>query len=288
VYYLIIAPLTRRNSLPLVKAYKSQSVVMQQDLNLLLVGPDFDITVATAQNLALFFFAMTYATALPLLMPLGFILLMLSYWTDKMLICRYYQRPPYSGTGVMKTVLECMFWAGLLRLLIGCWVFSNPDVFDYQSIYDVKSISGAAAYVQHAKGYLPEWMETRLIRTNVFPLVVLIMVILFCRLCIFIYQMNPAGIISSYFRCALYACRSNKIFAAEAATTVRGFDLFVSDDDLRQECAPFTQDYFKYVTDNTARLLAGHGFFKHMDLQLTDAEKAEGWQLREQVAPCRA
>lgn len=55
------------------------------------------------------------------------------------------------------------------------------------------------------------------------------------------------------------------------------------DDDLRQEAAPYTEDYFKYVADNTARIISGHGFFKYMDNQITEEEKRAGWHLKEQV-----
>ena len=91
--YWIFLPYNRHYHLPRALAHKSHQIVMQQDLNHLFVGPEFDITVATAQNLSLFFFAMTYASALPLLMPLSASLLFLSYTTDKFLICRYYRRP---------------------------------------------------------------------------------------------------------------------------------------------------------------------------------------------------
>ena len=59
--------------------------------------------------------------------------------------------------------------------------------------------------------------------------------------------------------------------------------LFLLDDDLRQEAAPFTEEYFKYIADNTAKIISGHGFFKYMETQITDEEKRAGWQLKENV-----
>lgn len=91
--YWILTPYNRHYQLPRALAHRSHHIVMQQDMNHLFVGPEFDITVATAQNLSLLFFAMTYASALPLLMPISTVLLLVSYTIDKFLICRYYRRP---------------------------------------------------------------------------------------------------------------------------------------------------------------------------------------------------
>jgi hypothetical protein len=57
----------------------------------------------------------------------------------------------------------------------------------------------------------------------------------------------------------------------------------VLDDDLRQESAPFTETYFKFVSDNTSKMKSGHAFFKHMDNLVTDEEKEAGWVLKDEV-----
>lgn len=53
--------------------------------------------------------------------------------------------------------------------------------------------------------------------------------------------------------------------------------------DLRQECAPFTEPYFRYISDNTARIKSGHAFYKHMALTLSKQEVEAGWVLRDKV-----
>lgn len=122
-------------------------------------------------------------------------------------------------------VLELLTWAGLLRLLVSCWVLSNPSVFDYQSIYETYSSSYSTLAQDNSSGYLPAWIESRLIRTNVFPLVVFIIVIVFFRLFIFVYHLNPLRVVWSYFRCVFYLCRRNKIYSQDSSRKLRAFDL---------------------------------------------------------------
>jgi hypothetical protein len=136
----------------------------------------------------------------------------------------------YTGTGVINTVLECLTVAGLLRLLVGIWVFSNPDVFDYQSIYQAFSSSYSTEAEANSSGYLPAWIESRLIRTNVFPLLLFVLVILFVRLLLFIQSLNPMRIMYSYLKCFYYMCRRNKVYAIDAVEKVRPYDLFLKGD----------------------------------------------------------
>ena len=132
----------------------------------------------------------------------------------------------------MHMVTDCLIYAGVIRLMISTWVFSNPNIFDYLSIFDVNLSSSGSYYTSiisnHSKGYLPDWMESRLIRSNVFPIILVILLLILMRLLLFIYSLNPSRIIGSYMKCLVHACRNNKVHAEEGVLPVRGFDLFTS------------------------------------------------------------
>ena len=94
----------------------------------------------------------------------------------------------------MNAVLACLPWAAVLRIIVACWVFSNPGGFDYESAFDPSVSSFTASYGPSVQGYLPAWIESRLIRTNVFPLILLLLLILLVKMIILIYKIAPLSI----------------------------------------------------------------------------------------------
>jgi hypothetical protein len=120
--FYIMGPLLRAWYYPGVKKLNT-SLSRQHDLNTLQVGPIFDATTNQAQVLANVFFAMTYAAGLPISMPLAMVACIFYFYMDKLLLLRYFQRPPKLGNSVMVKVLGALYYAALIRLALACWMF---------------------------------------------------------------------------------------------------------------------------------------------------------------------
>ena len=87
---------------------------MQNQLNYLEVGPEFEVTEHTAQLLTFIFFAMTFSAGLPLLMPLCFLAFVVFFRVDKMLLCRFYRKPPFFGDSSLRIVVNALPYAAII------------------------------------------------------------------------------------------------------------------------------------------------------------------------------
>lgn len=94
------------------------------------MGPLFDSSISCAHFLSMLFFSMTYATGLPLLMPMAFTTLTISFYIDKMLLLRFYEKPPHMNDGVMQIILKILPFAAIIRLCFGCWMYGSKELFD--------------------------------------------------------------------------------------------------------------------------------------------------------------
>jgi hypothetical protein len=74
---------------------------MQADVNKLEHGGAFDTTVNNAQLMALLFFSMTYGAGLPIMMFMTTLAFTIYFNVDKMLLLRYYAKPPKMGDAIM-------------------------------------------------------------------------------------------------------------------------------------------------------------------------------------------
>ena len=88
--------------------------MMQNQLNYLEVGSDFEITEHTAQLLTFVFFAMTFSAGLPLMTPLCCLAFIVFFRVDKMFLCRFYKRPPFYGDGSIRIVIGVLPYAAIL------------------------------------------------------------------------------------------------------------------------------------------------------------------------------
>ena len=95
--YVGVSNLTRWCVHPAVRKTSSRYIVTQKELDLLQVGPAFDTTYGTARIVGFIFYAMTYSSGVPLLMPLCCGAIVIFYGLDKLTLLRFEQRPPKAG-----------------------------------------------------------------------------------------------------------------------------------------------------------------------------------------------
>ena len=277
---------------------------MQNDLNILEVGPIFDATTNQAEVLALVFFAMTYAAGLPIAMPLMFVASGLYFWVDKLFLCRYFQRPPKLGNQVMVKVLDLLFIAVLLRISVACWMYGllpiswhNPGgVSSYSSFNTAHplSVSGQSyssilnsIHSQLIDSYpLVTYLTDRMFKPNVFPMFVLLILLLVSTLMSylfrFLYNTIPVFWVLEYLYNA--CCGKSKVYdastlrQAKRGMVVNSYDLFRLHDPLRKSSAPLTGDYFQYIDATNRKGCCGSNFVQpHPSDMISDTQKAEGW-----------
>lgn len=151
------------------------------------------------------------------MMPLSFIAFGLYFYIDKLLLCRFYQKPPHMGDKLMQITLTMLPFAALLRLGAACWyitiaymidlcgcrMYSNEFIFPYSKLnigfvpstayVDTDSLSNQYnSYLEENEGREIGFVNTghRLTRGNVFPLFVLFVVILVVLIVSYVYVLH--------------------------------------------------------------------------------------------------
>lgn len=71
---------------------------------------------------------MTYSSVLPILYPVAFLSLFITYWTDKFLLLKYFRVANQFTAENSKTVVKILPYASVLHFLVGIFMFSYPNV----------------------------------------------------------------------------------------------------------------------------------------------------------------
>ncbi len=284
---------------------------MQSELNDMEVGPVFNTCGKTSQMMALIFFGMVYSPGLPILMPISFFAFLLYFNLDKRLLFRYNYRPQKIDDAIIQSVLVLLPYAALLRLAFACWMYSSsvlPDLFPSLTLSTsmlsaIPSSSSVGSHSINSKDYLSflasyetyggvdsiYWIQTRVLQPNVFPLFVVFVFIILCKALRRLWKQIPFNLLLSpvYFlaRCC---CRRKKslVYSEEngaAREELNGFDLMQQDDDLRQEMAPYTGEYYCYLYDKREMKVSCGQCCKPKNRgKLPEQEILDGWLTVEQ------
>ncbi|CAM9208586.1 unnamed protein product [Hapterophycus canaliculatus] len=232
--------------------------VMQGDLNEVFVGPVFDFTTRYSYLLTLLFVAMAYSGGMFAINALSLMFFFITYWVDKAMLLRFYQRPPHREDALQQQVNNTLPWALLLHLCFTCW-FMGTDSLKSELVTD--SISYAQPYDDVIAAYEDDYgiLVSRIIRTNVFPVFVLTLGVLVWCVLEFLNGFFPLFIIlGSGFRYMLGACTGKKRSRAVMQPGKKIRSRWTS------EVAAYTDVYYQYIPKNG---------------DLTTAEKLEGWMV---------
>eukprot|EP00904_Undaria_pinnatifida_P003525 jgi/Undpi1/13173/HiC_scaffold_8.g02835.m1 len=233
--------------------------VMQGDLNEVFVGPVFDFTTRYSYLLTLLFVAMAYSGGLFGMNALSFLFFLITYWVDKAMLLRFYRRPPHREDALQRQVNKALPWALLLHLGFTCWFLGTESL---KSEVITESLSQATSYEDVLAAYEAKFgiLATRLLRTNVFPVLLLTLgVLVWCAL-EFIGKFFPLlAVLGAGVRFVV-----NKITGTERkrVTAMQPGKKFKSR--WTSEVAAYTDVYFQYISKNG---------------ELTTAEKLEGWMV---------
>jgi hypothetical protein len=272
--FYVVVPIMRCLTYPAIRKMSSHRVVTQYELNHMLVGPVFDTSINYAHFLSMFFFAMTYATGLPIMMPMAFAALTVVFLVDRLMLLRFNQKPPQMGDEVMQIILKVLPFAGIIRLAFGCWMYSSPDIFgvslstplldyynEWLSYIKTKALvwltgSGSNTSGKHVES-LTKYALERLFKANVFPLLLLLVTAIIAAAVQILWKFLPffwIEKVASFITKLLWRpfCVSNKIHADSDDSFLRSSRpsnirvLRLNAQALRHS-APFTGEYFCYL-----------------------------------------
>jgi hypothetical protein len=245
---------------------------MQDELNAMEVGPEFDIVTNTATMLTLVFFAMIYASGLPILIPVACITFICYFGFYKTLVLRFYKKPPRVGAGIIEAVIGLLPYAAILRLMFSAWMLGNTDILPATFPVLSASASGVSQadsgsynsnsyldFLGKAQEHLPAnpnsaSLVERLSQPNIFPLAVVIVFIIVVKIILKLWPYLPVAWVQNIFGCMYKMCckHSAKVYvdsSGHVLNSVEGYDLLKDNGNgLRQEMAPFTGDYFSYIS----------------------------------------
>lgn len=265
---------------PLIEQQATTRFPMQYDLTKFTTGGAFDPTTRTGYLLALLFFCMTYAPGLPLLPFLCMGAFAIYFDADKRLLCRYYISPPRVSEAVMKIVVKLLPYAALLRLAIATWMFTAPGVLYNPTVhFNLPSIL--------PPNFLPD-TASRLSTANAVPLLLVIMLIVLIKLIRKAWKVLPFHYMSMCVRYVYHEIRkSSTRVRPDESGYIHPYDIYRSNDPLRQESAPYTGEYYKFIEDHS--IVPGvccfgprevHKINQHgVDItQFSVVEQDEGWE----------
>jgi hypothetical protein len=202
----------------------------------------FDVRVRTGQVLAWVFTAMTYSAGVPLMVPLAAFSLLMLFRNDKFYLCRYYQRPEKIGKELALWASRVLPFAVVVKIFASCFIFSSNDVmpFDWgnaqssdatlQTYFSkVESIKNS-----HLFPFFLSGLENRMIRPNIFPLFLVLLLIVAVRSVRFMWGYLPPVVL--YRIISKYLCSRVGFRASRNKDYIHPYDLtFHSGDPQRNQ-----------------------------------------------------
>lgn len=89
----------------------------------------FIVEARYAKLLSALFVILTFATGMPLLFFLYFLMLIVMYWTDKITCLRYSGKPPLYSEDLIRSIAKTIPAALIIHMIFGIYIFSNEEIF---------------------------------------------------------------------------------------------------------------------------------------------------------------
>lgn len=261
-------------TLPILCTYRlnpGYNIAIQEDLNHLFLGPAFPIHIHMSRVCILVLLTYTYAAALPLMVPITFFTLMLTYLLHRDMFLHYYKTIDFVGKGIIECVCNLLPYVCLVRVIATCWVLSADNIVpnDFPSYkgmgvgqggidLGMLSLYNYQQFIEDIRKtqYLPislSVIETRLKYIHVFPVFALGILIVLC-LCLdhfysYVgrYILEDLGKMVKHVYGKCFPGDPNKGRLTRHPNFLHAFELFSSNDPVRQETAPYSGIYYKYL-----------------------------------------
>ena len=80
--------------------------------------------------IALIFVTMTYSSGMPALYWITFVSLVITYWTDKILVTRYFRKDNGFTADLSRNVVNILRWAMIVHIPFGYLMISEPNLLE--------------------------------------------------------------------------------------------------------------------------------------------------------------
>lgn len=97
-------------------------------------GPEYILQLRFAQVIALIFVTFTYSSGMPALYWITFVSLVITYWTDKILVTRYFRKENGFTADLSRNVVNILPWALIVHIPFGYLMISEPNILQSNTI----------------------------------------------------------------------------------------------------------------------------------------------------------
>ena len=160
------------------KAHEDPLFALTQDeLNLLHLGPMYQLSVSYAQHMSTFFVCLFFSMGIPVLYPIACLSFITSYFVEKYLFINYYRTPPRYNSTLAQSSTRMIPLAIVAHLIFSIWTLSIDGIFNLTTVTDdtVTSSSEVAA-ASDSNGFIADVILS-VTTVEVFPLFVLLIIV---------------------------------------------------------------------------------------------------------------
>jgi hypothetical protein len=104
--------------------------ITQDEYEDLYTGPEYILQLRFAQVTALVFVTFTFSSGMPLLYYITFISLFITYWTDKILVTKYFRKENGFTADLSRNVVNMLYWAVVIHIPFGYLMLSEPNLLE--------------------------------------------------------------------------------------------------------------------------------------------------------------
>jgi len=147
----------------------------QRSLNKKMEGPEFEISTRFPMILNTLAVTMVFSSALPVLLPIAFVACQFFFHVDKLLLLRYFKKPPAYDAKLASGTVHLLPFVLLVHCAFATWVYSAKEVFQSTCI-PIESFD-YEEYLETAGDYDNLNVLPRILRRNVFPMFLVTMLL---------------------------------------------------------------------------------------------------------------
>ena len=125
-------------------------VLTQMEMDELFVGASFNVTTRYPVILTMAFVSLFYSTGLPLLLPLASLGFFMQYIVDKMMLLKFYRRPPAYDATMARLAITALPIAVAIKFAFGFWMTTSPHLLPAPTLTPamLRSLGSVAPFLQ--------------------------------------------------------------------------------------------------------------------------------------------
>ena len=136
-------------------------VLTQMEMDELYVGASFNVTTRYPVVLTMAFVTLFYSTGIPLLFPLASLGFVLQYMVDKLMLLKFYRRPPAYDATMARLAIGALPIAVAVKFAFGFWMTTAPFLLPAPSLTPaaLRSLGSVASFLEQPGSALASALE---------------------------------------------------------------------------------------------------------------------------------